>query len=1150
MISANESSPATPMIIDASKSVTTFDEESDDVQLTEKVFSSMLVPSFESYAAPAQLEDEEASMVTTSTTYKPPKTNYPAKPAGAVVTSQKSAEQEKTVTQTNVQCPGNGKSVDIGTEYGNLICCLKIGSYARWVNQTTASSQSSIYSCGASSNKEEAKPNEQEVVVPEPRRVIVEVGEDKYKNDEEGGKNNGGVTVPSYEAKSGLATGTPLFTLFTPTNSLSQHYFVNSNGYWVKCDKQAIGLQCNTRLYSNQSLIYDKNCGPLECAVTNSTIPKWRLADNSPIYTDYAAVYVNINKCDSKPCVAAENNPGYYCEDSSRLYLCSVKDNKATFTKENSYKCSVGASCVINGRKIPETIKCANLICNQTSGRWYVPSFGATECSVGVVCNKGNECTTAQGVKLYCPNATWQYNPSSNIDTGNRFGLSCKENLACNTGPNSYSVGKYCIDKSSPNPVLLRCLVKPNTTKYALIKVEVKYGESCDLSLSDKNIWANGVKLYCHKTSKGYIWDFETNYIAEKTSSCVLNGNCSLIGSTCKTSDGYVYQCVQNKYTLKNCPVRATACVTVGKICDDKTDNNYYNLCGVDKKWVAFSKNDIGSIQLGAPCEAGIKDHTLGTSKTTISCEKDASGKYVWQKASCVIGDGCSGLATGAICDSTVGQKTLICDNTKVWINPDEKPKAEADYKCKIGESCPVNKLGKTCKDDENVNLICGRDITDQGTVLKYTRSIDVIGKSCKGSQTPIFSRDGSGNLLVCKSDKWALNTNEYAEVEAEKPDVIEINEKCVSEVGCLCKQGGLKYEKISIDDYCFVKSCTSQTKGDVCSNLVKDGNVKTCVLENGINQCQKTFTTAEKEIPKPNASIEANSINKVLAQEATTTDNTYLIDPQSGIIAGVTPGQYMFTHNNETYSFTVSNEDFTANNGQITVYIDKNNNSKFDEGTDTKLSDIATQITLNTIAKNYTYNLVEGYNFVSFPFVIEDPEARDAIGFIEYINSKNGDLLYSIARYDSAWKIVGSNGDDYSVNNFQMLPGVGYILKATRAGSISIFGNEVKYETEADKAPVYLSTGWNLVSIYGSKAKAYTAESWIDGINAYEDPDFTAVNVTRWPSDLQRYDGLQKEDVNGVSQVYGFDFPINQSSAYFVRILSGKGNWNPELEQ
>ncbi len=77
---------------------------------------------------------------------------------------------------------------------------------------------------------------------------------------------------------------------------------------------------------------------------------------------------------------------------------------------------------------------------------------------------------------------------------------------------------------------------------------------------------------------------------------------------------------------------------------------------------------------------------------------------------------------------------------------------------------------------------------------------------------------------------------------------------------------------------------------------------------------------------------------------------------------------------------------------------------------------------------------------------------------------------------------------------------------------------------------PVALSSGWNLVGIHGY-SETYTASSLIDSISSVE--GLGADNVTYWPTNKGRYEGLQKSE----GTEYGFDFPIREDLGYFVRI-------------
>jgi len=135
-----------------------------------------------------------------------------------------------------------------------------------------------------------------------------------------------------------------------------------------------------------------------------------------------------------------------------------------------------------------------------------------------------------------------------------------------------------------------------------------------------------------------------------------------------------------------------------------------------------------------------------------------------------------------------------------------------------------------------------------------------------------------------------------------------------------------------------------------------------------------------------------------------------------------------------------------------------------------------------------------------------------------------------------------------YDNNDFQLLPGQGYVIKVKEDVEISIPGKPVKYESETDNAPITLFPGWNLIGIYGSNVKTYTAKSMLQDINSFETVDFTANNVSKWESDVQRYEGFQLEVDSGVEMEYGFNYTIDLLKSYFVRVESGEGNWKPEL--
>jgi hypothetical protein len=303
--------------------------------------------------------------------------------------------------------------------------------------------------------------------------------------------------------------------------------------------------------------------------------------------------------------------------------------------------------------------------------------------------------------------------------------------------------------------------------------------------------------------------------------------------------------------------------------------------------------------------------------------------------------------------------------------------------------------------------------------------------------------------------------------------------------------------------------------------------------------------------IPLPAVKIEAGTGSNSLVSRAYAQVETekVIIDPKTGMVLIEEAGLYTIVYKDETYIFYAPGEMDGA-----MFFIDSNANSIYDQD-ETILSDGAdlSELKVSKVRAEYKYDLKAGYNFVSFPFILSSEDGmNDASEFLSFLNGAYGDSFYSIARYDGSWKVAEQNsGNETNPYEFQIVPGIGYVLRTSRDVTITLTGQEVIYETAEDKAPVFLQDNWNLVSVYGSNAESYTAESWLDSINAYEETDFTAVNVSRWSIPKTRYEGLQKEaDDQGTTQVYGFDFPISQFEAYFVRITEGEGTWEPELAE
>jgi hypothetical protein len=381
-------------------------------------------------------------------------------------------------------------------------------------------------------------------------------------------------------------------------------------------------------------------------------------------------------------------------------------------------------------------------------------------------------------------------------------------------------------------------------------------------------------------------------------------------------------------------------------------------------------------------------------------------------------------------------------------------------------------------------------------------------------------------------------------EIIALQPKVIPAGTQCLDNNGrqCLC-DGGID-TKVSEGLWCR-EVATKWNNQDYCGlpDTLED---KVCDKFEG-KTCIKHEDYAGYYCygDPPEISVKTNNItesifsllypNKAFAQTGSSADQ-YLIDFDTGIFVDIPPGSYIFEYEGEYYSFE------NSLNGDIFIYIDMNDNNQFDDGIDIQVSEVASEIFIIPLEQSFLFELNEGLNFVSFPFLVSSPELRSAAALLHKLNEVYGDTVFSISKFNGGtWKMVGQNSEVYDNNDFQLLPGQGYVIKAKEDIDIRIAGQPVQFESESDSAPINLNTGWNLIGLYGTNVKSYTAKSLLEDINTY---DFRAINVTQWAKSKQLYEGFQLVD----GKEYGFDYPLNKLESYFVRITEGSGKWEPQL--
>ncbi|MDD3661451.1 MAG: fibronectin type III domain-containing protein [Candidatus Dojkabacteria bacterium] len=460
-------------------------------------------------------------------------------------------------------------------------------------------------------------------------------------------------------------------------------------------------------------------------------------------------------------------------------------------------------------------------------------------------------------------------------------------------------------------------------------------------------------------------------------------------------------------------------------------------------------------------------------------------------------GSGCDfsgeGKACGDKCSGQVresGSRKYVCTGG-VW---QEKI---SEGSCPVDVSLTGTNVGCYC--DETNSVIAPGEACGGGTPPEIPAWADVSkGEQCKAKQ--------------CNCEHAAFYS-------------IELNDWCpnITTPGCWVKQ------RIEPGQICNTKGyvCQCSDLGDCKCDPPSGENSQIVIDGSGvIASLREAVIGVEKR---------ASLLSNYFRVHAQSDSQDVIIDPETGIMLFPEPGKYCVDgiEGYGTLCFYVNA------GGQAVIYVDVNENGLFDER-DIDISR-ATGITVTQENLSFYYDISQGFNFVSFPFLNEDI-GTTAVEVLVNLNEVYGGSFYSIASYESGqWQVIEQRGETiYGSNDFQILPGKGYVIRSSADILVRLEGKGV-----AEPVPIGLIEGWNLVSVHGV-GESYTAASVIDGVNLTG--VVQADNLSEWEAVRSRYSGLQVETGDGGTQeVYGFDFPISGTEAYFVRVINGSGVWTPE---
>lgn len=623
--------------------------------------------------------------------------------------------------------------------------------------------------------------------------------------------------------------------------------------------------------------------------------------------------------------------------------------------------------------------------------------------------------------------------------------------------------------------------------------------------------------------------------------------------------------------------------------CGDDNDCDEGQWCGdLDAKSCKCGK---GTVQCGTQCTKAISD---GTVSNLVCCNSIGTTANFTYENSCPSGFNQVGMANCPARTSTA-QKWVCCGTgiNGSWSTNCQLPLITiADSLCKLPQPATIPAAGTTapplanpaaptstctvapgqdcnnCKGQTGeiggVTYLC----TDYGAAQTGHHWTPVVknGESCPTGEYCICAREGFVFELTIGQSRGGvcgLSNNQAASLTP-----ISKGSRCPTSTtaGCFCDSDDTFWTlgdvTVSAGEYCGkVGACNASNVGSVCND-----NGQTCAqtsltsmsyLDPDTNSMLTVSPEECEDIPAcanfgyaPPATFACNGPAAAIDAEPTliasdqtavlgaTIGKSVTVSPTENAVAIEDSGVYCTTVDSERYCFQMTS---AVNN---TLYVDVNANGTYDEGTDILVSQDGRELTLEQATSSFNYSISEGFTFVSFPFV-NSAYLTNASTLLAYLNGEYNGNFYSIAKFESGrWRIVGNReGEGFGSEDFPIVPGEGYLLKAKTDMVISLNGQRI-----TDPVPVAVATGWNLLGVHnGTDDTKYTAESLIDDMNTTE--GLTAVNISRWAAIKAKYEGLQKEEVDGTAQVYGFDFPIYSSESYFVRIVEGSGTWTPKAQ-
>ncbi|KUK77815.1 MAG: hypothetical protein XD93_0076, partial [candidate division WS6 bacterium 34_10] len=664
------------------------------------------------------------------------------------------------------------------------------------------------------------------------------------------------------------------------------------------------------------------------------------------------------------------------------------------------------------------------------------------------------------------------------------------------TCPQSTLCSRNCVDCDDPDEPGGE---NPITCGGYVLGTPKKYGSDCKV---------------CSKRPSGsyYIGAWEINnkdYDPSKNcaprvdctpKTCAQLSNGKYVHTTC--SENSEYSCSSTTYNNSNTCNTSIKCFKrvykngdndcTPKTCAQLSNGKYvYTTCSENSEYSCSSKTYNNSDTCNTSIKCFKRVYKNGDNDCTPkTCSQLSNGKYV--HTTCSEGSEYS-------CSSKTYNNSDTCNTSIKCFKRIYKNEYKSEDDIYSDESCwkgfsrgyyrIVDGVLQRCLDNGTWKDNPTSPGADRCQDLYNLDAIDNVSCNLKRDFCSIPNVSGVYTDYICDGQHWVKwedykKENPEEEIPAGPAQSLPYKKEC-STNQCVCPDGSI----ISKGGLCIEvapESCNFSNLGSICSESGNKCGVPSAVKkvfdtvkeakqyyiggEYGIvavketyknyigidnkNQLIVTYTPAMPVICIPddgNLGMSFPRLSKdVLGKTNQESTVRIIIDPQTGMISSIDPGSYLIEYKGDFYTFMVRGNNLESGEGSVMIYLDKDGNGEYDSDIDEKVSEIASEISILTLDKEYKYSFEQGLNFVSLPFLIANKEYRTAASLLEQLNNVYDNAFYSISKFDGGkWKMVGQNTELYGSNDFQLLPGIGYVFKVKQDINISIVGKPVKFESE-----------------------------------------------------------------------------------------------------